>query len=108
LIILLHSGCNPVHQEGDEGGIWPWSQGKETKPKKVKKIYTIRDVIKQQYQSRVNDEIPFKSTDKEYLGSYQRAVTAVLKNMDEEDLEEAEMILELWNKEGAPSDVQLK
>jgi len=28
--------------------------------------------------------------------------------MSEEDLEEAEEIMELWNKEGAPAEVQLK
>jgi len=80
----------------------------QPKPKKVKKIYTIRDVIKQHYRSRVEEEIPFKSNDKEYLGSYQKAVSTVLNNMTEEDLEEAEDILELWNKEGGPSDIQLK
>lgn len=78
------------------------------KPKKVKKIYSIRDVIKQHYRARVDEEIPYKSTDKEYLGSYQRAVTTVLNNMTEEDLEEAQNMVDDWNKEGGPSDVQLK
>jgi hypothetical protein len=80
----------------------------ETKPKKVKMEYTIRDVVKQHYSSRVDQEIPFKSTDKEYIGSYQRAVTTVLNEMTEEDLEEVEKVLDLWNKKGAPSDLQLK
>jgi hypothetical protein len=80
----------------------------ETKPKKVKMEYTVRDVVKQHYRSRVEREIPFKSTDKEYLGSYQRAVTAVLNKMTDEDLEEAEKVLDLWNKQGGPSELQLK
>ena len=80
----------------------------EPKPKKVKKIYNIRDVIKQHYRSLVVDEIPFKSTDKEFLGHFQRAVTTVLNQMSDEELEEAEKILELWNKEGGPSELQLK
>jgi hypothetical protein len=65
-------------------------------------------VIKQKYKTLVEDEIPYKTTDKEYLGSYQRAVTSVLNNLDEEDMEEAEETLELWNREGGPSDLQLK
>ena len=43
-----------------------------------------------------------------YLGSYQRAVTTVQKNMTESDLEEAQKIVNLWNVQGAPSDVKLK
>jgi len=78
------------------------------KPKKLKKIYTIRDVIKHHYRSRVMEEIPFKPTDRGYLGSYQKAVTKVLNNMSEKDLEEAENIQESWNKEGGPSEIQLK
>jgi hypothetical protein len=80
----------------------------EPKPKKIKKTYNIRDVIKQNYRSLVENEIPFKSTDKEYLGSYQKAVSAVLDKMNEEELEEAQNVLESWNKEGGPSEVQLK
>ena len=68
----------------------------------------MRDVIKNHYKSLVEDEIPFKSTDKGYLGSYQRAVTSVLDKMSEEDREEAENLLETWNKEGGPSNLQLK
>ena len=78
------------------------------KPKKLKKIYTIRDIIKHHYRSRVMEEIPFKPTDRGYLGSYQKAVTKVLNNMSEKDLEEAENIQESWNKEGGPSEIQLK
>jgi len=78
------------------------------KPKKIKQVYTIRDVIKQHYKSLVEDEIPFESTDKKYLGSFQKAVTTVLNKMSEEELEDAENILKTWNKEGGPSDLQLK
>ena len=80
------------------------------KPKKVKKVYTIRDIIKQHYRTLVDNEIPFKSTDKDfrYLGSFQKAVTTVLNKMSEEELEEAENLVELWNREGGPSDLQLK
>jgi hypothetical protein len=40
-----------------------------------------------------------------YLGGYQRAVTAVLNRMDEEEIDK---VVELWNEEGGPSDLQLK
>jgi hypothetical protein len=36
---------------------------------------------------------------------YQRAVTTVLKNMTEEEVEKAEEILESWRKQGAPPEV---
>lgn len=78
------------------------------KPTKVKGVYSIRDVIKKLHPELINAEIPHKSTDKEYIGSYQRAVTTVLGNLSEEDLEEAEKMREVWNQEGAPADVQLK
>ena len=83
-------------------------EGGDPKPKKIKQVYSIRDVIKQHYRELVEAEIPYKPTDKEYIGSYQRAVTTILKNMSENDLEEAEKIMESWNKEGAPAEVQLK
>ena len=80
----------------------------DPKPKKIKQFYTIRDVIKEHYRELVEAEIPYKRGEKEYIGHYQRAVTSVLENMTDEEVEAAETILESWNKEGAPADVQLK
>jgi len=74
----------------------------------VKKVYTIRDVVKQNHRDLIEEEIPHKSNDKEYISNYQRAVTAVINKMTEEELEAAEKIVELWNEQGAPSDVQMK
>jgi len=79
-----------------------------SKPKKAKKNYTIRDVLKELYRPLIDDAIPYKSSDAEYLGSYQKAVTTVWNNMSEEDADVVEAILEQWNKDGAPSPVQLK
>lgn len=86
----------------------PTTKAEQSKPKKIKQIYTIRDVIKQQYRHLIENEIPYQPGDTEYLGSYQKAVTEVLKNMSDEDLQDAENMLEEWNKGGGPSDVQLK
>lgn len=83
-------------------------KGGDPKPTKVKQVYSLRDVIKQHHRGLVEAEIPYKPTDKEYIGSYQRAVTTVLKNMSEKEVEEAEEIVDSWNKEGAPAEVQLK
>jgi transcriptional regulator of acetoin/glycerol metabolism len=80
----------------------------EPKPTKIKEFYTIRDVVKQHYRALLEEEIPHKSSEKEYIGKYQGAVTAVIKKMSEEDLEEAERIVDLWNEQGAPPEVQLK
>ena len=80
----------------------------DLKPVKIKQVYSIRDVIKQNYQDLVQDEIPYNSSNKYYLSSYQQAVTTVQKNMTKSDLEEAQKIVDLWNAQGVPSDVKLK
>lgn len=79
-----------------------------SKPKKAKKLYSIRDVLKALHRPLIDNEIPYTSQDPEYIGSYQRAVTTVWNNMSEEDAEEVERIVEEWNKQGAPSEVQLR
>jgi hypothetical protein len=84
------------------------SEGGDPKPKKIKPVYTIRDVIKQNYRGLVEAEICYKPTDKEYIGNYQRAVSTVLENMTKKDLKEANDVVELWNSKGAPQEVQLK
>ena len=78
------------------------------KPKKVKPLYNIRDVVKQNYRELVEEKIPFKPNDPKYIGSYQAAVTEVIQNMAEEDLAAVEEIAEEWSKQGAPAEVKLK
>ena len=78
------------------------------KPKKVKLIYTIWDVIKQNYRELVKKKIPFKPNDHKYIGSYQWAVTEVMENMAEEDLAAVEEIAKDWSEQGAPAEVKLK
>jgi hypothetical protein len=80
----------------------------EDVPLKIKEIYTIRDVIKQNMQPEIEKEIPVEKTDKSYIGHYQRAVTTVLGKMNETQLDEAEAVVEAWNKRGAPVDAQRK
>ena len=53
-------------------------------------------------------EIPYKLSNKAYIGSYQRAVTTVHKKLTDGEFEEAEKIADLWNRQGAPTEVQLK
>lgn len=77
-------------------------------PIKIKQVYTIRDVIKQNYRTLIEAEIPFKPTDKNYIGSYQRAVTTVQQNMSDGELKNIEETAEMWNKQGAPTNVQQK
>lgn len=78
------------------------------KPKKAKQLYSIRDVIKQNHRKLVEEEIPYDANDPKYIGSYQRAVTAVQDNMTEEDLAAAQQIANDWSEQGAPPEVQLK
>lgn len=80
----------------------------DAKPKKIKQSYTLRDVVKQHHRDLVEKEIPYAPTDKQYIGSYQRAVTTVLNNMTKKELKEAETMVESWNEQGSPADVQLK
>jgi hypothetical protein len=80
----------------------------DPKPKKFKQIFTLRDVIKQNYHSRVKAEIPVEPTDHTYIGKYQRAVTTVLGALSRKELKEAQEIVDAWNKQGAPRDHQLK
>ena len=77
-------------------------------PQKVKPIYTIRDVIKQNYRELVEKKIPFKPTDCKYIESYQWAVTEVMENMAEEDLTAAEEIAKDWSEQGTLAEVKLK
>lgn len=81
---------------------------KNTKPCKLKKAYTARDVVKQKYRSLIDKEIPHAPQTKEYLGQYQRAVTNVLKRMDETERKKIEELAQTWNEEGAPREVQFK
>jgi hypothetical protein len=83
-------------------------EGEGSKPRKAKQTYKIRDVIKQLYRERIEEEIPVKTTDKEFIGHYQRAVTTIHENLTTEELNEAEAKLDLWNKEGLPSNLRLK
>ena len=53
----------------------------DPKPKKVKILYKIRDVVKQEYCDLIEAKILFEPTHKEYIGSYQRAVTTFIDNM---------------------------
>jgi hypothetical protein len=62
----------------------------------------------EKYKDIIKGEIPYKPSDKEYIGSYQRAITTVLESLSKKDLKEAENIADLWNKEGAPPEIQLK
>lgn len=83
-------------------------EGEDPKPMKLKQVYTIRDVVKQQYRAEIEEEIPYQHGEKEYIGSYQNAVTKVLNNLSKKDVKEAEKMVELWNTQGPPSNVQLK
>jgi hypothetical protein len=80
----------------------------DPKPNKLKKTYKIRDVVKQVYHKRIEEAIPYKSTEKEYIGCYQRTVTTIQNNLTNVELKEAEQTLDKWNKMGVPADMQLK
>lgn len=79
-----------------------------SKNRKPKPVYTVRDVLTELYRPAIDAEIALKSTDPDYLGSYQRAVTTVWNNMDDEQAEEVWDLVKEWNKEGAPTAIQLK
>jgi hypothetical protein len=84
-------------------------EGVNPKPSKIKKAYGIRDVIKQNHRDLIEQEIPYKPSEKgRYISKYQAAVTSVEEKMTEEERAKAQELAELWSKEGAPLDTQLK
>jgi hypothetical protein len=84
-------------------------EGAIPKPSKIKKAYGIRDVIKQNHRDLIEQEIPYKPTEKGlYISKYQAAVTTVEEKMTEEERVKAQELADLWSKEGAPPDAQLK
>jgi hypothetical protein len=86
----------------------PTPKAGPSKPKKRKELYTIRDVVKVLHRPLIDNEIPCTSKDPDYIGHYQRAVTTICNNMSEEEAQEVKGIVEQWNKEGAPPEVQLR
>ena len=84
------------------------SEKGQKKPKKVKMAYTVHNIVKQEYTDVILDKIPIPNSDKSFISHYQQAVTDVIKEMDDETLEKVEGQMEEWNKNGGPSDVQLK
>jgi hypothetical protein len=78
------------------------------RPKKAKTTYNARDVIKYNHREKIDSEIAIKPNSKRYLGAYQRAVTTILAGMEDEEMEEIQNVVDLWNEEGAPSELQLK
>lgn len=78
------------------------------RPKKAKTTYNARDVIKYNHWEKIDSEIAIKPNSKRYLGAYQRAVTTILAGMEDEEMEEIQNVVDLWNEEGAPSELQLK
>jgi hypothetical protein len=77
-------------------------------PIKIKELYTVRDVIKQEYSEEILAEIGYKPNEEKFIGNYQRAVTTVYENMSSSELKKAEEIADNWNKLKAPPHVQLK
>lgn len=74
----------------------------------MKQLYTVRDVIKQNCRALIEEKIPYDAKDSKYIGSYQRAVTAVQSEMTEENLAAAQELAKAWSEQGAPPEVQLK
>ena len=95
-------------EDFEEEAAAPQSKDLDHKPRKVKHTYTLRDVVKENHRSLIDSQIPYPPGEPEYIARFQAAVTTVLNNMTEEDLENAQNTVEQWNQEGAPSQVQLK
>ena len=111
--LKLHAGHetlpkNVARRRFEEEAAAPQSKDQDHKPRKVKHTYTLRDVIKENHRSLIDSQIPYPPGEPEYIARFQAAVTTVLNNMTEEDLEDVQNTVEQWNQEGAPSQVQLK
>jgi hypothetical protein len=60
------------------------------------------------YRHLIEAQIPHEPKTTEYIAAYQGAVTKVIKNLDDDLQETVENLVEEWNKEGAPPELQLK
>ena len=56
----------------------------------------------------MEEHIPFKTNDPQYISCYQKAVTAVHSEMTEEELAEAEEIAKEWSTQGSSREAKLK
>lgn len=65
-------------------------------------------MIKKKYGDRVKDKIPFQPGETQFVANYQRAVTTVVNEMDDEERKNAEELVDSWNKDGPPGAYQLK
>jgi hypothetical protein len=99
--------------------IWNWfgnnvakkNQPEQRAPKKGgKKVYSVRDVVRTRYRTRILDLISEQTEasvgDKDWLKYYPAALTKVMEALDEEQIKQAQAIADEWNKEGIPKAVQ--
>lgn len=84
---------------------------KESTPKpKHRKSLSVRDVIKATHKDRIEEVIATKTNEaaghRDWLHHHPAAVTEVMAELTEAEMEEAEEILNEWMEEGLPVEVQ--
>ena len=82
---------------------------KEAKAKHVKTC-TVRDVIKVSHQEQIHaliaQETKEASGSADWLKHYPAALSKIMENLTEAELEEAEDTMKEWNEEGVPREIQ--
>ena len=73
-------------------------------------MYKLRDIVNQIHSRRIKAELfPFKPNDGgPFVSRYQAALSKIIRELTEDELKEAEDLVETWNKQGPPPDFQLK
>jgi chromosomal replication initiation ATPase DnaA len=82
-----------------------------TKTKQVKvKVSTARDVIKSTYKDRIHQYVSEKTQanvgHKDWLSKYPAAVSRVMEELTDAQLQDAAQVAEEWNTNGVPRDMQ--
>ena len=84
----------------------------QSKSKKYKKEYTLRDVVQHLYPNRIakrttKNAYNAANGSAEWLACYPRAVTYVMNHLEDKELTEAEEMLDEWNSVGPPDEHKL-
>lgn len=78
----------------------------DPKPPREKARYTIRDVAKVLHKEAIRAKVGMEHTPGtgDYLAQYPGALTSVMEDLTDEQIEEAEEMRDRWNVEGPDDD----
>jgi hypothetical protein len=83
---------------------------RNTAPKGTLKVYSVRDAVRQLYNSRIKTVVEDQAKEDDESGDklkyYPAALTTVMKSLTEEQLKSTEDMAKEWNKKRPSVEVQ--